>query len=402
MINNHKMIFIGGGIVGLTSAYKLLEKNQGNILLLEAEDALAKHQTGNNSGVIHSGIYYKPGSLKAKNCSVGKEMLYKFCQDYDIQCQKCGKVIVATNTAEIETLRMLEQRGIQNGLTELKRLNKYQINEYEPYAAGLEAIYVPYTGIVDYVAVCHKLSELIIKNGGTVKLNSKVREIKYVNKKIIVIIDSDEYQCDYLVNCAGLYSDKVAELCGLRPDVKIIPFRGEYYKLKREKEYLVKNLIYPVPDPRFPFLGVHFTRMIKGGVECGPNAVLAFKREGYKKSDFELSQIFEFISYTGFWRMAKKYYKMGFEEFRKSYSKRLFVKSLQKLIPSIKEDDLIEGGSGVRAQALDKNGNLIDDFRIIQTENMIHVLNAPSPAATASLSIGDTISNMIIKNFNLN
>lgn len=401
MKNNYKIIFIGGGIVGLSSTYKLLEKNKVDLLLLEAEGSLAKHQTGNNSGVIHSGLYYKPGSLKAINCSVGREMLYNFCNKYEIPNERCGKIVVATNQDEIQTLRMLEQRGIENGLSELKRLNQNEIKNYEPYANGLEAIYVPYTGIIDYVSVCNKLSDLINERGGTIKLNSKVVKINYIKNKILLQTNSEEYYCDYIVNCAGLYSDKIVELCGLVPEVKIIPFRGEYYKLKKEKEYLVKNLIYPVPDPRFPFLGVHFTRMIKGGVECGPNAVLAFKREGYKKSDFDLFQMFELISYPGFWKMAKKYYKMGFEEFRRSVSKKLFAKSLQKLIPSITEDDLVTGGSGVRAQALDKNGNLIDDFRIIQTSNMIHVLNAPSPAATASLSIGDTISNMIIKNFNL-
>lgn len=401
MKNNYKIIVIGGGIVGLSSAYKLLEKNNVYLLLLEAENSLAKHQTGNNSGVIHSGLYYKPGSLKAKNCSVGREMLYDFCNKYEIPHERCGKIVVATNQNEIQTLRMLEKRGIENGLSELQRLNQNEIKDYEPYANGIEAIYVPYTGIIDYVSVCNKLSDLIKERGGTINLNSKVLKISYIKNKILLQTNSEEYYCDYLVNCAGLYSDKIVELCGLVPEVKIIPFRGEYYKLKKVKEYLVKNLIYPVPDPNFPFLGVHFTRMIRGGVECGPNAVLAFKREGYKKSDFDLLQIFELISYRGFWKMAKKYYKMGFEEFRRSFSKKLFTKSLQQLIPSITEDDLVPGGSGVRAQALDKNGNLIDDFRIMQTNNMIHVLNAPSPAATASLSIGDTISDMIIKNFNL-
>ncbi len=401
MKNNYKIIFIGGGIVGLSSAFKLLEKNKIDLLLLEAEDSLAKHQTGNNSGVIHSGLYYKPGSLKAKNCSIGREMLYDFCNKYEIPHERCGKIVVATNQDEVQTLRMLEQRGIENGLSELKHLNQNEIKNYEPYATGIEAIYVPYTGIIDYVSFCDKLSDLIKEREATIKLNSKVLKISFIKNKILVETNYEEYFCDYLINCAGLYSDKIVELCGLVPEVKIIPFRGEYYKLKKEKEYLVKNLIYPVPDPRFPFLGVHFTRMIRGGVECGPNAVLAFKREGYKKSDFDLLQIFELISYRGFWKMAKKYYKMGFEEFRRSFSKKLFTKSLQKLIPSITEDDLVSGGSGVRAQALDNNGNLIDDFRIIQTNNMIHVLNAPSPAATASLSIGDTISNMIIKNFNL-
>jgi L-2-hydroxyglutarate oxidase len=401
MQGKYKIIFIGGGIVGLSAALKLLEKRDIRTLVLEAEDSLAKHQTGNNSGVIHSGIYYKPGSLKAKNCAVGREMMYEFCKKYEIPHERCGKIIVATNEQEKETLKMLEQRGLQNGLTELKKLSKEQIKDYEPYVEGLKAIYVPYTGIVDYTAVCQKIAELISAKGGTIKLNSRVVGIKFSGKQLIVQTNSEEFECDYIVNCAGLYSDKIAELSGLATDVKIIPFRGEYYKLKKEREHLVKNLIYPVPDPRFPFLGVHFTRMIKGGVECGPNAVLAFKREGYRKSDIDLSHLAEILSYKGFWKMAKKYYKMGFEEFKRSFSKKLFVKSLQRLIPSVQENDLEEGGAGVRAQALDKNGNLIDDFRIIQSHNMIHVLNAPSPAATASLSIGNSISDMIINNFNL-
>lgn len=400
MKNNYKTIFIGGGIVGLSAAYKLLQKHNNELLLLEAEDSLAKHQTGNNSGVIHSGLYYKPGSLKAKNCFIGREMLYDFCRKNDIPHDNCGKIVVATNPDEVETLRMLEQRGIQNGLTKIKRINKEQIKGYEPHANGLEALFVPYTGIVDYSEVCNKLSILINELGGEIKLNSRVLSIKSLNNKILVQTSNSEFICDYLVNCAGLHSDEIAKLSGVNSDVKIVPFRGEYYKLKKDKEYLVKNLIYPVPDPRFPFLGVHFTRMIKGGVECGPNAVLALKREGYKKSDIDISQIFDMIFFKGFWLMAKKYYKMGFEEFRRSFSKKLFTISLQKLIPDITEDDLIPGGAGVRAQALDNSGNLIDDFKIIQTKNMIHVLNAPSPAATASLSIGDTISNMIIKNFN--
>lgn len=401
MTSKYKIIFIGGGIVGLSSAYKFSQKNSNNFLLLEAEDSLAKHQTGNNSGVIHSGLYYKPGSLKAKNCFIGREMLYDFCKQQDIKHENCGKIVVATNSDELEALRSLEQRGIQNGLTNIKRLNKDQIKEYEPYVNGIEALFVPYTGIVDYTDVCYKLSSLILNAGGEIKLNSRVVEIIKYKDKIIVRTKFDEYHCDYLVNCAGLYSDKVTKLSGLDPGVKIIPFRGEYYKLKPEKEYLVNNLIYPVPDPRFPFLGVHFTRMIKGGVECGPNAVLALKREGYKKTDVEFSQLLDMITYKGFWTMAKKYYRMGFEEFKRSFSKKLFVKSLQKLIPAITEEDLVEGGAGVRAQALDKNGNLIDDFRIVQTDKMIHVLNAPSPAATASLSIGETISDMIIKKINL-
>uniref|UniRef100_A0A832DGY3 L-2-hydroxyglutarate oxidase n=1 Tax=Ignavibacterium album TaxID=591197 RepID=A0A832DGY3_9BACT len=402
MNKNYDLIFIGGGIVGTASALQLLLKKNLRILLLEAEDSLARHQTGNNSGVIHSGLYYKPGSLKALNCTRGREMLYEFCQKHSIPFDRCGKIVVATDESEIPALRMLEERGIANGLVGIKRLTKEEIKEYEPYANGIEALYIPQTGIVDYVAVTNKYAKLIIKNGGEIKLNAKATSIKVTCNEIVVVTENDEFKAKYLVNCAGLYSDKVARMSGINPDVKIIPFRGEYYELKKEKQHLVKNLIYPVPDPQFPFLGVHFTRMIHGGVEAGPNAVLAFKRTGYKKTDIDLSQIAEMIFYSGFWKMAKKYYKMGFEEFRRSFSKKLFVKSLQKLIPDLTEDDIVPGGSGVRAQALDLDGKLLDDFRIIQTDKMIHVLNAPSPAATASLSIGDTISDMIIKNFKLN
>lgn len=402
MGRNYDLIFIGGGIVGTASALQLLQKKNLRILLIEAEDSLARHQTGNNSGVIHSGLYYKPGSLKALNCTRGREMLYEFCQSHSIPFDRCGKIVVATDESEIPALRMLEERGIANGLVGIKRLTKEEIKEYEPYANGIEALYVPQTGIVDYVAVTNKYARLIMKNGGEIKLNAKASSIKVNCNEIVVITEDDEFKTKYLVNCAGLFSDKVARMSGINPDVKIIPFRGEYYELKKEKQHLVKNLIYPVPDPQFPFLGVHFTRMIHGGVEAGPNAVLAFKRTGYKKTDIDLSQIAEMIFYSGFWKMAKKHYRMGIEEFRRSFSKKLFVKSLQKLIPDLTEDDIVPGGSGVRAQALDRDGKLLDDFRIIQTDKMVHVLNAPSPAATASLSIGDTISDMIIKNFKLN
>ncbi|BDQ02973.1 L-2-hydroxyglutarate oxidase [Ignavibacterium sp.] len=402
MSTQYDIIFIGGGIVGTASALKLLEKKNLRILLIEAEDTLAKHQTGNNSGVIHSGLYYKPGSLKALNCTRGREMLYQFCEEHSIPHERCGKIVVATDESELPQLKMLEERGIANGLVGIKRLTKEEIKEYEPYSNGIEALYVPQTGIVDYVAVTNKYAKLIMKNGGEIKLKSKAVSIKVNCNQIVVCTEEDEFKSKYLVNCGGLYSDKVAKMSGVNPDVKIIPFRGEYYELKKDKQHLVKNLIYPVPDPQFPFLGVHFTRMIHGGVEAGPNAVLAFKRTGYKKSDIDISQITEMLLYPGFWKMAKKHYKMGWEEFKRSFSKKLFVKSLQKLIPELAEDDIIPGGAGVRAQALDRDGKLLDDFRIIQTDKMIHVLNAPSPAATASLSIGDTISDMIIKNFKLN
>lgn len=396
----HDIIIIGGGIVGAATALSLLKSKNFKLLLLEKEASLAKHQTGNNSGVIHSGLYYKPGSLKAKNCAIGREMMYEFCKKHNIPHEQCGKVVVATNKDEIPALNMIEERGRANGLTGLKRLRAEEIREYEPYCNGIEGLFVPQTGIVDYKAVTNKYADLIKNSGGEIKTLSKVNSIKVHKDTIVVKTSNGEYTTDFLVNCGGLFSDRIAKMCGVNPYLKIIPFRGEYYNLKKEKEHLVRNLIYPVPDPRFPFLGVHFTRMIGGGVEAGPNAVLAFKREGYTRKDISFRDVLEMKFYPGFWKMALKYYKMGFDEFRRSFSKNLFVKSLQKLVPEVQYDDIESGGAGVRAQALDLGGKLIDDFRIVEANKMVHVLNAPSPAATASLSIGKTISEIVLKNYN--
>lgn len=390
---------IGGGIVGTATALSLLKIRPLNLLILEAESSLAAHQTGNNSGVIHSGLYYKPGSLKATNCKIGREMMYQFCEEHNLPVQRCGKIVVASNPKEITTLNMLEERGKANGLEGIKRISFSEIKEHEPHAFGIEGLFVPQTGIVDYVAVTNKYAELIKKSGGDIKTNSRLINVKSDGKDLILLTEQNEYRTKFVVNCAGLQSDRIAKLFGVDPKLQIVPFRGEYYKLKKEKEYLVKNLIYPVPDPQFPFLGVHFTRMINGGVEAGPNAVLALKREGYKKTDFSLRDVLEMKFYPGFWKMAAKYYKMGIEEYRRSFSKKLFVESLQKLIPEIQSDDIEPGGSGVRAQALEPNGNLVDDFRIVEAERMVHVLNAPSPAATASLSIGKTIAEKVINRF---
>ncbi len=390
---------IGGGIVGTATALSLLKIRPLNLLILEAEPELAAHQTGNNSGVIHSGLYYKPGSLKATNCKIGREMMYQFCEEHNLPVQRCGKIVVASNQNEIATLNMLEERGRANELEGIKRISFSQIKEHEPHAFGLEGLFVPQTGIVDYVAVTNKYAELIKKSGGEIKTNSRLINVKADGKDLVLFTEQNEYRTKFVVNCAGLQSDRIAKLFGVDPKLQIVPFRGEYYKLKKEKEYLVKNLIYPVPDPQFPFLGVHFTRMINGGVEAGPNAVLALKREGYKKTDFSLRDVLEMKFYSGFWKMAAKYYKMGFEEYRRSFSKKLFVESLQKLIPEIQADDIEPGGAGVRAQALEPNGNLVDDFRIVEAERMVHVLNAPSPAATASLSIGKTIAEKVINRF---
>lgn len=396
----YDIAIIGGGIVGTATALSILKSSSVKLLLLEKEPTLAVHQTGNNSGVIHSGLYYKPGSLKATNCAIGREMMYEFCQTYSLPFERCGKIVVATSKEELQALDMIEQRGRENGLDGLKRLSAAEIKEYEPYACGIAGLFVPQTGIVDYVAVTNKYADLIIQNGGEIKTNSKLIGVKHDGKDLVLQTINGEYKTKFLLNCAGLQSDRIAKMCGVDPKLKIIPFRGEYYKLKKEKQYLVKNLIYPVPDVKFPFLGVHFTRTIGGGVEAGPNAVLAFKREGYKKSDFSFSDLIEMKLYPGFWKMAMKYYKMGYQEFKRSFSKELFVKSLQKLIPEIQFDDIEPGGAGVRAQALEPDGRLVDDFRIVEAERMVHVLNAPSPAATASLSIGKTISQMVIKRFN--
>ena len=394
---NQNVLIIGGGIVGMATAMLLKQKYKSSVLVIEAESELAFHQTGNNSGVIHSGLYYKPGSLKAKNCVEGRERMYRFCEENNIEYDRCGKIVVAADESEIPLLKMLEERGSANGLKGIKRLRGDEIKNYEPHAAGIAGLFVPETGIVDYKPVSKKYAELFQNLGGEVKTNCRFLSLKKDKEKLIAETSKGEIVCDLLVNCGGLYSDRIAELCGVDPGLQIIPFRGEYYKLKKEKEYLVKNLIYPVPDPKFPFLGVHLTRMMKGGVEAGPNAVLAFKREGYTHSDFSFKDISQMISYSGFWKMAAHHYKMGFKEFYRSFSKTAFVKSLQKLIPEITENDIETGGAGVRAQALEKDGKLTDDFRIVEAEKMIHVLNAPSPAATASLSIGDKISELIKK-----
>lgn len=393
----YDIIIIGGGIVGLATANRLQTKfPKKSILVLEKEKGLASHQTGNNSGVIHSGLYYKPGSLKAKNCIEGYHQLIDFCEKKEIPFEITGKIVVASNQEQIPLLEGLYKRGAENGLDGLKMLSLSEMKEYEPHVWGLKGMFVPQTGIVDYKLVAEKIGEDFIEQGGTIRLGEKVEKITQGNSINIIETSLSTFEGKMIINCAGLYSDKMAQLSQKDPiDVKIIPFRGEYYQLKPEKEYLVKNLIYPVPDPNFPFLGVHFTRMKKGGVEAGPNAVLAFQREGYKKTAINFSELAETLSWPGFQKVASKYYKTGLGEMYRSFSKSAFTKALQVLIPEIQEADLIEGGAGVRAQACDRNGGLLDDFSIIQNKNSIHVLNAPSPAATSSLSIGKTIADLI-------
>jgi L-2-hydroxyglutarate oxidase len=392
---------IGGGIVGLATAMALVKSRVISVVVLEAEGKLAAHQTGNNSGVIHSGLYYKPGSLKAINCVAGREALYRFCQEHGIAHQTCGKLVVASSEAELPVLAELENKGIANGLKGLRRLRTEELKEFEPHAAGIAGLWVAETGIVDYGKVCEKYAEIIKAGGGDIRLNFRVTRMKKSGQELVLSSGSGEVCCRNLVNCAGLYSDRVARMCGVKPGLQIIPFRGEYYKLIPASRALVRNLIYPVPDPRFPFLGVHFTRMIDGGVEAGPNAVLAFKRQGYKKLSFSLRDATQFALYRGFWVMGLKFWKMGLGEFRRSFSKGAFVRALQRLIPEIQAGELQPGGAGVRAQALEPSGFLVDDFRIKEAEHMVHVLNAPSPAATASISIGQTVARIALKNFSL-
>lgn len=392
---------IGGGIVGLATGYKLLTANPNiSLTLIEKEHDLAHHQTGHNSGVIHSGLYYKPGSLKAKNCIDGYNQLVKFCEEEDIPFELCGKIVVATSEQEIGYLDKLFDRGVENGLKDLKKLSKEELVVYEPHINGLAGIHVPQTGIVDYKNVAQKYGNKIRNLSGEISLAEKVIQLSF-GKRTTVITNKREEQFDLVINCAGLYSDKVARMGNRNLSLRIIPFRGEYYKIKDNMAHLVKNLIYPVPDPNFPFLGVHFTRMIEGGVEAGPNAVLAFKREGYTKSDIDLIELWETLSWPGFQKVAFKYWQTGFGEMYRSFSKTAFTKALQKLIPDIRESDLEPGGAGVRAQACDRSGGLLDDFKIITENNCINVCNAPSPAATSSLSIGTTVARQSIDMLNL-
>ncbi|ODS81948.1 MAG: hydroxyglutarate oxidase [Cytophagaceae bacterium SCN 52-12] len=390
------IVIIGGGIVGLATGYQILQQRPGlKITILEKEDRVAVHQTGHNSGVIHSGLYYAPGSLKATNCILGYDMLLDFCRKEEIPYDLCGKIVVATSVGQVPYLHKLYDRGIQNGLVQNRKITRSELREIEPHVEGVEGIWVPYTGIVDYSEVCRRYAKKIREAGGILVFNQKVTGIRTneSGRSEVLTENGAAFQCRLIVNCAGLYSDKVAQLSQPeKVDVRIIPFRGEYYQIKPEREYLVKNLIYPVPDPNFPFLGVHFTRMIGGGVEAGPNAVLAFKREGYKMSDIDLKEFYESFAWPGFRKVVGKYWRTGLGEMYRSLSKTAFTEALQGLIPEIKEEDLIPGGAGVRAQACSYDGGLLDDFAIIENQAAINVCNAPSPAATSSLSIGKTVA----------
>ena len=389
----YDFIIVGAGIVGLATAYKLHKKfSDATILVLEKEGRVGAHQTGKNSGVIHSGIYYKPGSYKAINCREGRLQLVDFCNEMNVAMEVCGKVIVATKEEELPRLDGIYQRGIENEIEGITMINLDELAEIEPHVKGVKAIHVPCSGIVDYVGMCDRMMEAIEGDGrGHVQFSARVHGIRETSSEVHVQAGNSSYKGRYLINCAGLYCDHVAKSAGLNSPVKIVPFKGEYYELKPESEYLVKHLIYPLPNPEFPFLGVHFTRMALGGIECGPNAVFVFKREGYEKFAFDFKESLESLTFPGFWKMATKHWRMGLDEYKRSFSKEAFVRGLQSLIPEVQSHHLKNSPPGVRAMALQPDGEILDDFYFERADRQIHVLNAPSPAATACLSLGDEL-----------
>lgn len=371
------------------------------LLLIEKEDRVARHQSGHNSGVIHSGVYYKPGSLKARLCVSGAAAMVEFCREHGIAHEVCGKVIVATDENELAGLEELRRRGEANGLTGLRLIGPEELREIEPHASGLQALVVPSTGITDYAAVCRKYAESISARGGAVLTSATVTGIRRTNGEILVESSKGAFSTKALINCAGLFADRISRIAGDDPGVMIVPFRGEYYDLMPKRASLVRALIYPVPDPRFPFLGVHFTRRITGKVDAGPNAVLALAREGYRHSDINVRDLASSVTFPGFWRMARKHWRSGLDEWHRSLSKSAFVRALQRLLPEVQESDLVPGGSGVRAQALNPDGGLVDDFLFVPSGKVLHVLNVPSPAATASLAIGKAIVDTAQKSLGL-
>ncbi len=400
--NSYDLVIVGGGIVGLATALAATARFPAlRLAVLEKEARVAAHQTGHNSGVIHSGIYYKPGSVKARTCVEGAAAMVAFCREHGIPHQICGKVVVATSEAELPRLEELRSRGEANGVPGLEMVGPERLRELEPHAAGIRALIVPGTGITDYERVTQKYAEIVTSRGGEVRTSTKVTGFAPSPAEIVVETTRGPIQARFIVNCAGLQSDRVSRMAGANTDVRIVPFRGEYYTLAPERQELVRGLIYPVPDPALPFLGVHFTRMVRGGVEAGPNAVLSFKREGYRKTSFDLRDALGTFLFPGFWRMAAHYWRSGFGEFYRSFSKAAFVRALQRLLPEVREADLAPGGAGVRAQALDRQGSLLDDFCFLQGRRMVHVVNVPSPAATASIPIGQAIVEMTAAAFDL-
>ncbi|MEC7556141.1 MAG: L-2-hydroxyglutarate oxidase [Planctomycetota bacterium] len=393
------LVIAGGGIVGLATAFRFMERYPGRrVTVLEKESDVAAHQTGHNSGVLHSGIYYKPGSLKAENCRAGKMAMEAFCEEHNIPFERCGKVIVAVDEQELPALERIHERGLANGVA-CEMVGAERLGELEPHAAGIRAIHVPESGIVDYREVCRTLARLIVDRGAELRFDSRIFGIQQESDRVVVETTSGDVSGGLLVNCTGLQCDRVARLGGVKPEAKIVPFRGEYFELKPEAQSLCRNLIYPTPDPKFPFLGVHFTRMIQGGVECGPNAVLAFAREGYRKRDINVRDLCESLTYIGFLRMAARHWRTGMGEMWRSFSKRAFVKALSRLLPEIRCEHLEPAPAGVRAQALSTDGTLVDDFVVQPYGRVVNVGNAPSPAATASLNIGRLVVGRLAERF---
>jgi len=400
------IVIIGGGIVGMATAYQLMHRHPRLcVRVLEKEKHICMHQTGHNSGVIHSGLYYKPGSIKATNCAKGREALIRFAKKHKIPHDICGKILVATDEKELPNLDRIEARGLENGLTSIERIGPDRIREIEPHCAGIAGLWVPYTGIINYETVGQVMMDTFLHMGSSqgceILTDCKVVDLSRQDGKTIIQTNRGPMAARYIIGCAGLQCDRIAKKDGVKLDIQIVPFRGDYYELVPEAHYKIRNLIYPVPDPDLPFLGVHFTRMIDGGVECGPNAVFCFKREGYNKTDFHLRDTLESLRFWGTWRLFMREWKYGLGEYARAFSKRLFLKALQRLIPDLTIEDIVTSRSGIRAQALDRKGDLLDDFRIEATDSAIHVLNAPSPAATASLAIGETIVNMATERFHL-
>ena len=395
-MSSKRVIIIGGGLVGLATACKLSRRcPSARVTVLEKESKVCAHQSGHNSGVLHAGLYYKPGSLKARLAVSGVREMVEFCREHAVPHEICGKLVVAADDSEVPRLRALHERGSQNGLEGLRLLNREEMREIEPHVGGVAGLRVPQEGIVDYAKVCEAMRAEIESKGGAVVLGAEVTALELKGGEWRIGTTAGDQAADFLINCAGLHCDRVSMLAGEKREVRIVPFRGEYYKIRPERQHLVRNLIYPVPDPQFPFLGVHFTRLIHGGIEAGPNAVLAFAREGYRKTDVKLADLWDALTFSGLWRFLAKHKRMSWEELRRSFSKRLFCESLQRLVPEIRAEDLSPGGAGVRAQAMSPDGNLVQDFCLLNRDRALHVLNAPSPAATAALAIGEDISILV-------
>jgi L-2-hydroxyglutarate oxidase len=393
------LVIAGGGIVGLATAYRFLERfPDRTVVVLEKEATVAEHQTGRNSGVLHSGIYYKPGSLKATNCRAGRMAMQEFCQRHGIPFDVCGKVVVAVDENELGALDRIAKRAAANGVA-CEMIGPERLAEIEPHAAGIRALHVPETGIVDYRRVCETMAEWIVERGAEIRFGARVQGVRSGEHEVVVESSGGEVIAGMLANCSGLYCDRLTLMGGVKPRAKVVPFRGEYYELKPEAQHLCRHLIYPTPDPKFPFLGVHFTRMIRGGVECGPNAVLAFAREGYRMRDINVRDLFESLTYIGFLRMASRHWRTGMGEMWRSLNKRAFVAALSRLLPEIQGEHLVRAPAGVRAQALSADGTLVDDFLIQDHRRIVNVLNAPSPAATASLNVGRLVVERLARRF---